>query len=250
MRPLSYSQISLYLSCPLSYKLQYIDGLQTKAKWYFSFGSVLHLCAEYFYKAGLQSPPSLDELLNYYEDNWISQGYESPEKEKEYRKYGQEILTEFRKINSRDFKMPVALERSFKLDIDGVKLRGFIDRIDKLESGGLSIIDYKSNKELFTKEDLQKNLQLTLYQIAADQLWLFPVEKLGLYHLRSNSLCSCNARSKKQIEDAKRIVLDVAENIEENRSGCCRKHRKEAVPRQGKQLLPLRFPRTLPLLQA
>ena len=29
MRPLSYSQISLYQNCPLSYKLQYIDKLET-----------------------------------------------------------------------------------------------------------------------------------------------------------------------------------------------------------------------------
>lgn len=215
MRPLSYSQISLYQSCPLSYKLQYIDGLQTKAKWYFSFGSILHLCAEYFYKVSVPPPPTVEELLKFYEDNWISQGYESAEQENEYKKYGRDILTEFWQTNSQDFRMPVAVEHNFKLDIDGVKLRGFIDRVDKLESGGLSIIDYKSNKELFTKEDLKQNLQLTLYQLAADQLWLYPVEKLGLYHLRTNNLCSCKARNKKEVDDAIRIVLEVAENIEQ-----------------------------------
>jgi len=213
MKTLSYSQISLYQQCPLKYKLQYIEGLQPEAKWYFSFGSTLHLCAEYFYKVQIPPPPNLKELLKFYENNWISQGYESVEKENEYRKYGRDILIEFWQINSQDFRMPIAIEHNFKLDIDGVKLRGFIDRIDKLESGGLSIIDYKSNKELFTKEDLQNNLQLTLYQMAADRLWIFPVEKLSLYHLRTNSLCSCDARNKKQIDDARRIVLDVAENI-------------------------------------
>ncbi len=214
MRPLSYSQISQYINCPLSYKLRYIDGLQPKAKWYFSFGSTLHQCAERFYKVQVPPPPTLEKLLIFYEDNWVSQGYESAEQEDSYRQYGREILSEFWRINSQNYRIPIAVEYNFKLDIGGVKLGGFIDRVDKLETGGLSIIDYKSNKEIFTKEDLQKNLQLTLYQLAADQLWLFPVEKLCLYHLRTNSLCSCEARNKKQLDDARRIVLDVAENIE------------------------------------
>jgi len=235
MKPLSYSQITLYLCCPLSYKLQYIDGLQPKAKWYFSFGSVLHLCVEYFYKARVPSPPALEELLEFYQNNWISQGYQSQEQENDYRNYGKEIISEFWRINSKNFRIPIAVEHNFKLDVDGVKLTGYIDRIDKLESGGLSIIDYKSNKELFTKEDLQSNLQLTLYQMAADRLWSFPVEKLGLYHLRSNSLCSCDARSKEQIDDARRIVLDVAEKIE-----------KGVFPARENSFCPCDFPEHCP----
>jgi len=76
MNPLSYTQISIYQSCPLLYKLQYIDGLKPKDKWYFSFGSTLHLCAEYFFKVRVPPPPSLDELLQYYDKNWLSEGYE------------------------------------------------------------------------------------------------------------------------------------------------------------------------------
>jgi hypothetical protein len=41
MRPLSYSQISLYQSCPLCYRLQYIDRLETKDRGYFSFGTTI-----------------------------------------------------------------------------------------------------------------------------------------------------------------------------------------------------------------
>jgi hypothetical protein len=79
MRPLSYSQISLYQSCPLNYKLQYIDGLRPKERWYLSFGSSLHHCAEFFFKVKAPPPPSLEKLLEFYDKNWISDGYESPE---------------------------------------------------------------------------------------------------------------------------------------------------------------------------
>jgi len=217
MKPLSYSQISLYQSCPLQYKLQYIDGLKPEDKWYFSFGSTLHLCAQYFFKVKVPPPPSLDELLRFYESNWLSEGYESTEQEENYRAYGRDILSRFWEIHYADFKMPVAVERLFYIDIEGVKLRGYFDRVDKLDSGGLSIVDYKTNQELFTKDDLERNLQLTLYQLAAEQTWQLPVEKLTLYHLRSNTPCTCAARDEIRLEEAKQLVLTVAENIADKR---------------------------------
>jgi len=217
MRPLSYTQISLYQSCPLQYKLQYIDGLKPKDKWYFSFGSTLHLCAQYFFKVRVPPPPSLEELLQFYEQNWISEGYDSAEEEAKYKTYGGEILSKFWEIHSADFRMPVAVERIFYIDIEGVGLRGYLDRVDKLDSGGLSIVDYKSNQGLFTKDDLEKDLQLTLYQLAAEQTWHLPVERLTLYHLRSNTPCSCAARDKARLEEARHLVLEVAKNIAEER---------------------------------
>jgi len=213
MKPLSYTQIAQYQSCPLGYKLQYIDGLKPKDKWYFSFGNTLHLCAEHFFKVRMPPPPSLGELLQFYEESWLSEGYESAEEEAKYRDYGREILSKFWEIHSADFRVPVAVERLFYVDIEGVKLRGYIDRVDKLDSGGLSIVDYKTNQELFTRDDLEINLQLTLYQLAAEQTWQLPVERLTLYHLRSNTPCSCIPRSEAQLEEARRLVLEVAENI-------------------------------------
>jgi putative RecB family exonuclease len=109
--------------------------------------------------------------------------------------------------------MPVAVEKLFYIDIGGVKLRGYIDRVDKLESGGLSIVDYKTNQELFTTDYLENDLQLTLYQLAAEHLWQLPVEKLTLYHMRSNTPVSCSGRRPAQLNDAKGLVLDVADNI-------------------------------------
>jgi putative RecB family exonuclease len=219
----------------LCYKLQYIDGLKPKDKWYFSFGTTMHSCVERFFKVSTPPPPSLEELLKYYEQNWLSQGYESPEEEARYQDYGREILTRFWEIHSADFHMPVAVERMFYIDIDGVKLRGFIDRVDKLESGGLSIVDYKTNKELFTADYLEQDLQLTIYQLAATQTWQLPVERLTLYHLRSNTACSCPPRDEARLEQARQLVLDVAENIV-----------NERFPAVENQYCPCDFPEHCP----
>ena len=201
----------------MCYKLQYVDGLKPKDRWYFSFGTTMHRCVERFFKISTPPPPSLEALLQFYEQNWLSKGYESDEEETRHRDYGREILTRFWEIHSADFQLPVAVERMFYIDIDGIKLRGFIDRVDKLESGGLSIVDYKTNKELFSADYLEEDLQLTLYQLAAVQTWQLPVERLTLYHLRSNTACSCPPRDEARLEQARQLVLEVAENIVQER---------------------------------
>ena len=195
----------------------------------------MHLCTEHFFKVKVPPPPSLEDLLQFYEDNWLSAGYDSAEEEENYKAYGREILTRFWEIHSADFRMPIAVERLFYIDIEGIKLRGFIDRVDKLESGGLSIVDYKTTRELFTNDDLANDLQLTLYQIAAEQTWQLPVEELTLYHLRSNTACSCGPRDGTQLEQARQLVLEVAENI-------ARQH----FPATENQYCPCDFPEHCP----
>jgi putative RecB family exonuclease len=214
MRPLSYSQISTYQQCPLLYKLQYIDGLKPKEKSYFSFGSTVHAAVEFFYRRKLPVPPTLEELIANYEANWQSEGYESPEEEDKYRAYGREILQNFWQTNRVSFRLPVATEHRFYIDIAGIKLGGIIDRVDKLDSGGLSVVDYKTSREFFTREHLENDLQLSLYQIAAEKTWMLPVERLTLYHLRSNTPCTCEPRNKEQLETARQTVITVAGNIE------------------------------------
>lgn len=195
----------------------------------------MHLCVEHFFKVRVPPPPSLDDLLQFYEQNWRSEGYESAEEEVKYKAFGREILSQFWKVHSADFQMPLAVERLFYIDIEGVKLRGFIDRVDKLESGGLSIVDYKTNKELFTIDDLEKDLQLTLYQLASEEMWQFPIEKLTLYHLRSNTPCSCEPRDRPRLEQARNLVLEVAENIA-----------KERFPATENEYCPCDFPEHCP----
>ena len=69
------------------------------------------------------------------------------------------------------------------------------------------------NQNLFTIDDLKQDLQLTLYQLAVQDIWHLPVEKLTLYHLRTNTPCSCEARETAQLEAARQTVLEVAESI-------------------------------------
>jgi len=212
MRPLSYSSISTYIECPLKFKLKYIDGLKEKPKPYLSFGSSLHDALQFFYSYR-PPPPSLDDVLKYYEENWVSEGYANEEEEEGYFSYGKEILTTFYKIHIKDYKPPIAVEHLFNIKVQGIPITGFIDRVDKLEDNRAEIIDYKSGKNIFDRTHVEENEQLTLYQLAVEESIGLEVGKLTLYHLPSQTPVSVEARNREKIDSLKSKILEVSELI-------------------------------------
>ena len=234
MRPLSYSSMSTYEQCPLKWKFHYVDRLPEEPRPYFSFGTVMHEVMEFFYmeKEGgrIKGPrfdaPSVDELLSYYASVWLSEGYESPKQEEDYRKLGERIIREYHREHSENFRMPIATEHGFIMDVEGIKVRGFIDRVDKLGPESVAILDYKTSKNTFTIPYVENSKQLALYQMAFEELHHKRVERLSLYHLRSNMDFSVGRRPDSMIGALRDEILEVAsaiedENFEPKRSALC-----------------------------
>lgn len=212
MHPLSYSSISLYQQCPLLYKLRYVDNMKPKPRAPLSFGDSLHKALEFMYDIKVPPPLPLEEILAYYEQNWVKEGYDSEEEEKKYYNYGKEILTEFYNKNIKDFRLPMAVERDYIIDIDSVKLRAKIDRIDRLEKG-VEIIDYKSNANPITIDKLKESRQLAIYQMVVELKLGVLVERLTYYQLRTQLPISTERYSDERIEEIKNDVLYVANKI-------------------------------------
>src|SRR5262249_17609 len=63
---------------------------------------------------------------------------------------------------------PVWLERKFDFKVADHHVRGRVDRVDRLPGGEYELIDYKTG-ERKTEEDLDSDLQLALYRMAAPE---------------------------------------------------------------------------------
>src|SRR3990172_8493788 len=145
---LSFSAISTYKNCPLSYKFMYVERLPTKRTPVLSFGTSLHSALEKFYGVTVPEPPSLEQLLNHLAQTWEKDGYSDDAEEKQYFEHAKQVLTNFYRTNISQFQIPAAVEQRFAVELDGHVLRGIIDRLDKLPSGGYEIIDYKTGRSL------------------------------------------------------------------------------------------------------
>src|SRR5438105_1554586 len=161
MRPLSHSSISLYRDCPQKYKFKYIDKLPEKPKSFFSFGKSVHSALEFFYNVPALPPPSLEQVLAHYKENWISEGYKDAGQEEASLQEGERILREFHRKHIADFKPPFFAEYKFELQVDGVPVIGFVDRIDKIDSERIAIVDYKTGKS-FSNDRVKTDSQLTM----------------------------------------------------------------------------------------
>lgn len=214
--PLSYSSYRTYLECPLRWKFLYVDRLPEEPRGYFTFGRVIHSVLEGLVRplvvpsarrvSDAESQRTLDEwegaegarrsiaaptrwmtreeLLAYYDQSWLSDGYVSPEEEARYRTLGRELLSRYYDLLDREPPRPVSVEEHLEARWDGIPVHGYVDRIDRAAGGGLEIVDYKTSREL-SHQDARDSDQLSIYQVLVERNYAEPVEGLTLYHLRS-----------------------------------------------------------------
>jgi len=176
---LSYSKFSLYKNCPRNYKRIYLDRISPKPKYFFSIGLTIHETMEDFYTYdGWRREPALKFLLRRYMENWHPVGYKDQKQEEEYFKMGLEWLKAWYPLFAKGkWKRAYKVEPYFEMPLSGPKIGrghvmvGFIDRIEENADGSFSIYDYKTDPILRTQEEMDQDLQLTIYYWLATAGW-------------------------------------------------------------------------------
>lgn len=221
---LSYSQIDTFSFCPLHYKLRYILNVPTRPTAALSFGDTMHKTLKSFTE-GLKKDPKIGkkEIFEIFEQNWSREGYGRKSYEEAMKKRGREYLAQYLKSELHNpQKPPLTEELPFIFPVgSNLKLGGRIDRIDKTEDG-IEIIDYKTTdlleKELPSQKELEKNLQLSFYALAAANVRhpIFESAKnvsLSLYFFDKGAKVSTQ-RTKEQLDQAVEEILKAKQEIE------------------------------------
>lgn len=193
---LSVSRLRRLEECPLAFYLQYIDkparGLEMPDKEAADFGVVLHSALESAYRWVLdeeyEGPFPEAHLLECFRVAWAASGLGGVDL---YRD-GRDILRRYAgRVGRVDHMRVLAVEQEFNLLVGpGVcrlvsaaekptwaatagyyVVNGYIDRIDRVDAETIEIVDYKSGRLLFAREDLKSDLQLSVYGLAARQLF-------------------------------------------------------------------------------
>lgn len=231
---LSYSQISTFQICPLHYKLQYILKVPTPPKAALSFGSSIHDTLRDIYvsvKAG--EKPTKKLVKDLLKENWIEEGYDSKKHEKENYQRGEEILLEYLKKEFDEKNLPVVVEKMFKVPLKRAKgqkrkarliIGGRIDRVDE-KDGKIEVVDYKTGESVPSQRTVDKDLQLSIYALAATMIKEPPFDKkpneveLSLYYMDEQKKLTTK-RTKEELEKAKEEVFKIRKQIEESDFRC------------------------------
>jgi putative RecB family exonuclease len=214
-RYLSVSRLRRFERCPLAFKLHYVDQLESEPMQALRFGTLLHAVLERLYQWALaekHTGPIPDELaLDVYSDEFIRSGLWG------FALYdeGLRILRSYLRDNPMvDHASVLAVEQDFELDVGGFLVVGKIDRVDRVDADTVEVIDYKTNRAIYTREELDSDLQLTVYAMAARQLWPWAKEvRLGFYLLR-HGLRMMTERSEEQLEAARGYIATLGHQTE------------------------------------
>jgi putative RecB family exonuclease len=212
---LSYSRLSRYEQCPLSYKLHYIDRNQPERGLPVRFGTAIHVALERLIREVIDQeyvgPLSEERAIDLYRTAWNFEGLTGLELFQE----GLQIIKDFVRAEGHvDHRDILAVEKEFELTIGRFTVIGYIDRVDYVDEQTIRIVDYKSNRQLFTRDDVDFSLQMSLYQLAARQLWPWAKNvKLTFWMLR-HGVQQHTTRTEEQLDAARNYVQALGEALE------------------------------------
>ena len=244
---LSYSAIETFNICPLHYKLRVILKIPTPLTSSQALGNSMHMVLNELYT-------QKNDPLKSLKDNWIMEGYKDKKHEQESFEKAKNFLTQYLKSDLHKKANPIYLEKEFTFNLSGhsgarramsklaaspleskkedaiaslqhdesvLKIGGKIDRIDDLGNGEVEIIDYKTGAKIPSQKEIDQNLQMTIYAIAASEILQKPIEKIKLsfYFFGGTSKIS-TVRTKEQLEEAKKELLAIRDEIEKSDFQC------------------------------
>ncbi len=167
---LSASDLTLYLTCPLKYKFARVFGIPQEPTINQRFGILMHNVLERFHKEPPEPGEEMRTLYRLFEGGWRRGGFGGSDDEMQYRDRGREALRLYWERERVSESEPVWLERKFDFKVGDHHVRGRVDRVDRLPDGDYELIDYKTG-ERKSEEDLDSDLQLALYRMAAREAW-------------------------------------------------------------------------------
>ena len=210
---LSSSAVDNYRKCPQQYAFSYLWSLKEGPRAALTFGSVMHTTIKRFVdqlKKGVKLP--FAEVQHIYETDWTSAGFEDDYQEAEYKKDGLEQLRAFHATMLEASPQILEQEKAFELPLaNDLILAGRMDQVNSLGRNDVEIVDYKTGKPR-KDSDARKDLQLSIYALAAKEIFEWNPVRLVFHYLQTNQI-QVTSRDSKQLDDAEKIVQEAAADI-------------------------------------
>lgn len=233
---LSYSAIDTFKLCPMHYKLRNILKIPTPMTAAQSMGNSIHLALRQFCQQ--QHDSSLNGnrkqerefLWQLLDQTWISQGYESKKHEQDTKEKARMFLENYLNDGLHREGNAILLEKSFNFwipseNVGPLKILGKIDRVDDHGDGKIEIIDYKTGANVPSQKDVDTDLQMTIYALAACERGILnkSIDKVSFsFYYFETSTKMTTTRTRDQLEQAKKNLLLIRGEIEASDFSCSR----------------------------
>lgn len=224
----SVSRLKRYEQCPRAFALTYVDKAPNATRDTFTtrfeldlhegaaFGTVMHTTLETIYRWIVR-----EEHVGAVPEEVISECYRNAFQASDLT--GSDTFAEGRQILRAYFErhylvdhMTVLdIEREFRIERDGVTLLGYIDRVDKIADDAIRIVDYKTNRLLFTREEVDSDLQMSVYGVAARVLYPWAKRVEYAFDMLRHDVRMTTERDEADLQEASDYVVALTRRIEQ-----------------------------------
>ena len=203
LHALSYTQVDTYQRCPQMYQYRFVFRLPTRPRPQMQFGRILHEALRDALGAIERDRPLTWERLDAaYVAAWARERFCAPEQAPALEELGRGYLR--RAFDAGDLGKPLLLEQPFSLPVDDFRLTGRIDRVDRHPDGTYEVLDYKTGSARRAGE-LQHDLQLGVYAMAAREVFHFAPLALFFYYLETGERVRVDKPPERLQEDREAI---------------------------------------------
>ena len=214
---LSASRINTFLQCKYRYWLTYVERAPKLENPAFKLGLACHSALEYAGKLWMEQGLSFfteeqkEDILSYYTKQTVKEGIQEYESVVEGKNLVATRIDNFalgRKILGLEITFGFDKTQEIKTTT-GVPLIGAIDKIVEVDPDTIIVIDYKTLNTVPTSDKLRNDVQLSMYNLVASQL--FPDYKriiLGLDMLRKGEIIY-TYRTKEELDFFEEYLLEL-----------------------------------------
>lgn len=189
---ISFSKFRIWRECPWKYKLQFVDGRKPPLDPAASLGLSLHRALERYHADG---EPRWESLAEAYDVRFLHGGYPDAETKAKWSRKGLRILEKYYESEIQRRSEVVGVEKEFVFSLGRHRVRGMVDRVDRLPDGRYELIDYKTRFGLGPGEELPPpdgDLQLRFYALGARQALGLTPSVLTIHYLAAGKTVSCD----------------------------------------------------------
>ncbi|MFP3913960.1 MAG: RecB family exonuclease [Actinomycetota bacterium] len=209
LETLSPSRAGDFKTCPQLFKFRAIDRLPEPTTVHQARGTTAHLALQRLFDlpASDRTPGRLFDLFR---EAWTElrgeeeylQLFASEDEEREWGLHSMRLLSNYFGLEDPAAIDPVACERDMTEDLDGIVVRGILDRIDRDEYGRLVITDYKTGKAPPERYALGAFFALKIYALLIRRIEGETPAEVRLLYLSGPTLYRC------PVDDAQLDAMD------------------------------------------
>jgi putative RecB family exonuclease len=213
---LSYSRLSRFEQCPLSFKFHYVERREAEPGMPLRFGKVVHAALERLLREVIDQektgPLDDERAVTLFSEAWAAEQLTGVHEFGE----GVAIVRAFvRAQGVIDHRDVLAVEKEFRLPAGPFTVVGFIDRVDRIDDETIEVVDYKTNRQLFTREEVDTSLQLSLYEIAVRRMWPWAKKVRLTFAMLRHGVRMTTTRTDEQLSAALQYAETIGRMTEE-----------------------------------